>query len=591
MRRRLSIKRLMALIVVMCVPLVGISATATAKVKGQKVGCHKTHTCKGATGVGSGTGGTPPTITVVADPNPLVETGASTVEAVIQVETDPSLAGDVVNIASSQLAAACGGSISFGSLQPGAIVSPDSIGVALDDDGNVTVRVSGTNCAPGPSVIDASLTVAPYYSAITTLTALPPNVTTAGVTGDPADEVETNDAGGVAPAYNSTPPGPGTTTGNVVSLGFQAYQAQELGNQITFAQTAPAIDNAVVTMSSWACENETAPGWYPHGLGGACDSTGFTSGTAYNAGGACEYTAPYCAGDTFTEPITLNVYNVGAGNSVGSLIFSDTQTFNIPYRPPTDNVDCTGAAAGDWYDPTSASCFSGLAANVTFTFPSIVVPQNVIWSVVYNTSQYGPSPYGALPCESTLQGCPYDSLNVGLNDISAPSVGSDPLPGTFYWNTSTLTDYCTPPLTPSFRLDTYGPNPDSCWSDGTNPVSPYNPYYVPAIQFNAALPGSQSDVYTIFTVETDPVYAEQTVEIDSAQLASRCGQGATWVSDDGSFTGSTADAVLDDDGNATFVFTGASCAAGDSAVIADVLAGSHPTYTTIYTIAAPQPTI
>ena len=59
----------------------------------------------------------------------------------------------------------------------------------------------------------------------------------------------------------------------------------------------------------------------------------------------------------------------------------------------------------------------------------------------------------------------------------------------------------------------------------------------------------------------------------------------------GSFTGSTATATIDDDGNATFSFTGASCAAGPSAVIADVLAGSHPTYTSTYTILPPQPTI
>jgi hypothetical protein len=331
MRRRPGIMRWVALAVVFCLPVVGITATAAAKAKAPK-GCHKTHTCKGGSGAGSTSGGTSPTITVTADPNPLVETGASTVNAVIQVEADPSLAGDIVDIASSQLAAACGGTISFGSLQPGAAVSPDSIGVALDDDGNVTVTVSGTNCAPGPNVIEADLTVAPYATALTTLTTLPPNTTDPGVTGAPADEVETNDAGGTAAAYNSTPPGPGTTTGNIISIGFQAYQAQELGNQITFAEPAPTIDDAVVTMSSWACENETFPGWYPHGLGGACDSPGYTSGTAYNAGGACEYTAPYCTGDTFTEPITLNVYNVGPGNTVGSLIFSETQ-------PQPDDVE------------------------------------------------------------------------------------------------------------------------------------------------------------------------------------------------------------------------------------------------------------
>src|SRR5580658_6782096 len=214
MRRRPEIMRLAALLVIVCLPLVGVSATASAKAPKAPKGCHKTHTCTGTTGQGSGSGGTtPPTVTVTVDPNPLVETGASTVDGVIQVETEPSFAGDLVNIDSSQLAASCGGTITFGSLQLGATTTPDSIEVVLDDDGNVTVSVSGTNCAPGPSTIEADLPVAPYYSAITTLSALPPNVTAPGVTGDPADEVETNDAGGAGAAYNSTPPGPGTTTG------------------------------------------------------------------------------------------------------------------------------------------------------------------------------------------------------------------------------------------------------------------------------------------------------------------------------------------------------------------------------------------
>ncbi len=588
MRNRPAILRLLALFVVISIPFVSISGTASAKVKPPK-GCHKTHSCKGGGG-GGGSGGPPPTITVTADPNPLVETGASEVRAVIQVETSPSLAGDFVNIDSSQLAASCAGAIVLGTLQPGAAHSPDSVQVALDDDGNVTVSVYGLDCAPGPDVIEADLAVAPYWTAVGTLTVLPPNVTPAGVTGDPANEVETNDAGGVSTVYDSTPPGPGTTTGNIPSVGFQATQASELGNQITFATAGATLHSVVVTMSSFACINETSPGWYPPGTGGACDTPTFTSGAAYNAGGACEYTAPYCAGDTFSEPVTLNIYNVGPSNSVGSLLTSVTQSFNIPYRPPTDNTNCTGSLQGDWFDPVDGSCHTGLANNITFSIPSIVLPTSVIWSVVYNTSQYGLSPYGALPCESTLQGCPYDSLNVGLNDINGPSVGSDPLPGTIYWNTATPGNYCVP-SSGSFRLDTFGPNPDSCWSDGTNLSTPYNPYYVPAVQFNAGLAGSDSDVYTVFTVETDPVYAEQTVEIDSAQLADRCDQGVTWTSNSGTFTGSTATATLDDDGNATFAFTGASCAAGDSAVIADVLAGSHPTYTSTYTILPPQPTI
>ena len=53
-------------------------------------------------------------------------------------------------------------------------------------------------------------------------------------------------------------------------------------------------------------------------------------------------------------------------------------------------------------------------------------------------------------------------------------------------------------------------------------------------------------------------------------------------------TTGSAISVLDNDGNAAFVFKGSSCAAGTSTVIADVLAGTHPTYKTTFKISAPS---
>jgi hypothetical protein len=99
-----------------------------------------------------------------------------------------------------------------------------------------------------------------------------------------------------------------------------------------------------------------------------------------------------------------------------------------------------------------------------------------------------------------------------------------------------------------------------------------------------------SDVYVVISVATDAVYAEQTVEIVSG-LGNRCGQGVTWITDEGTFTGSTAIATIDDDGNATATVLGGSCAAGSVAVIADVEAGTDPTYATTFTIDAPAPMI
>ena len=51
-------------------------------------------------------------------------------------------------------------------------------------------------------------------------------------------------------------------------------------------------------------------------------------------------------GATFSHPITLNIYNVGPSNSVGSLLGTRTQTFNIPFRPSADDTNCTGAFDG-----------------------------------------------------------------------------------------------------------------------------------------------------------------------------------------------------------------------------------------------------
>jgi hypothetical protein len=305
--RRRSL-RLVALAVVVALPLLGASGVASAKAA---KGCHKTHTCRSAGGTGTGTGGTgaaDPTITVQIDPNPLVETSQSDLNAVIQVETSPSFAGDPVVISSSQLIASC--SVIFFNTEQGVpggdynATNDAPITVTLDDDGNATIEANGNDCAPGSDVIEADLEVAPYYTALGTLIASPPVVTTSGVFG--------------YPTYSGT-----VTTGEV----------------------------------------ET--------------------------------------GDT--------------------------------------------TASGD------------------------------------------------------------------------------------------------------------------------------------------------SDVYAVFYVETSPVYAEQNVEISDNQLTDSCGEGSDFY--DASVTGPTTETTLDDDGNAVFVFFGASCAATTSDVIADVLAGTHPTYTSTFTVVAPAPTI
>jgi len=99
-----------------------------------------------------------------------------------------------------------------------------------------------------------------------------------------------------------------------------------------------------------------------------------------------------------------------------------------------------------------------------------------------------------------------------------------------------------------------------------------------------------SDVDGVLFVEVDPVYAEQSVEIVSG-LSDRCGQGVTWITDEGMSSGATTVATIDDDGNATVTFLGSSCAAGSVQVTANVEAGTDPTGTATVTIDPPAPMI
>jgi hypothetical protein len=104
--------------------------------------------------------------------------------------------------------------------------------------------------------------------------------------------------------------------------------------------------------------------------------------------------------------------------------------------------------------------------------------------------------------------------------------------------------------------------------------------------------GGNSDVYAVFNVETGSKYSEQTAEIQSNELVDRCGAGSEWVTNVNTFTDSTtATATLDDNGNATFVFYGISCASGTSTVLAVIEAGLHPKYTTTFKVQSPRSTI
>jgi hypothetical protein len=173
---------------------------------------------------------------------------------------------------------------------------------------------------------------------------------------------------------------PSPLPGNVPSLGYQATQTAEFGNEITFAGSSRQLSNVEIIMSDWANQSD-----YP----GVGDATGFD------------------------HPITLNFYNPGSGTSVGSLISSKTVTVHVPWHPANSN-------------------FNGIAFPVDFDFTGVTVPNTVIFGVAYNTQTWGANPIG-------VPG-PYVSLNYGLADV-APSIGVDVNSDDAYWNTSTAGNY------------------------------------------------------------------------------------------------------------------------------------------------------
>ena len=134
-----------------------------------------------------------------------------------------------------------------------------------------------------------------------------------------------------SPVYNAIP---SPLPPNVASVGYEATSTSEFGDSVHLSTTNAdrRLNTVTVTMSDWALHST-----YP--------SVGNSAG--------------------WTHPITLNVYNVGSGNTPGALIKSGTQTFAIPYRPSADAVKCTnpgtdsngGNDLGKWYSAADNTSF------------------------------------------------------------------------------------------------------------------------------------------------------------------------------------------------------------------------------------------
>jgi hypothetical protein len=185
---------------------------------------------------------------------------------------------------------------------------------------------------------------------------------------------------------------------NLPSQSFEATGTGEFGGLIQFAggNSTNYLTSATVGMTDWAYASEM---------------TGYFNGTTITASG-------------FTVPLTLNLYNVGAGDSVGSLIDSVTIDALIPWRPEP-SAACIGNPnnINNAWMASNGTCYNGSMSTVTFKLADISVPDTIIYGIAFNTTNYGANPTG-------VSG-PYDDLNFSLAS-TPPTVGSNLLPDSVY---------------------------------------------------------------------------------------------------------------------------------------------------------------
>ena len=244
-------------------------------------------------------------------------------------------------------------------------------------------------------------------------------------------------------AYNAMP----TDVVNCINpaLGFEATQTNEFGDEVALAGTARDLVSLKVLFASFACESG-------HWNTGDCVSG---------------------AGTEFKHLITANIYDP---SDLTTPLETVTQLETIPYRPsatPTCPANSgTPQAGAAWFNslaPGGGACQNSIGKVLTFNFdPGTTLPEQVVWTVEFNTTHYGYSPIGEAPtCFTGLGGCPYDSLNVGAKTYTgAPyagtdvqldqafiSVGSNLLQVDFGWSANR-------PLGRSSRQDHRGPSQD-----------------------------------------------------------------------------------------------------------------------------------
>jgi hypothetical protein len=309
-----------------------------------------------------------------------------------------------------------------------------------------------------------------------------------GAMASPAGSTSSSAATAGSVVYNSTR-AIAAGGGSFVSEGYECCEISELGDAAGLTAANHKLTSVTITMVDWAVYTNptgSAPGtpvgaWSGQSTG---DPTGPNGATYSNSKG-------------FYLPVTLNLYDAVADPTArwdaGSLLDSVTQTVLIPWQPtPSLSKAClaqdneyVGGAQQAW--SSKFGCRFGYAANINISLGSgVVVPQDIVWGLSYNTQTYGPAPTG-------ISG-PYNSLNVALTpsvntgtDINSGSVFLDG--GNYPYSTSGVAGLNDPNgnlgVYNTFRNDCL-PGSDGTMTSDNGTGCDYWSGYVPAAEFYAA---------------------------------------------------------------------------------------------------------
>jgi hypothetical protein len=243
-------------------------------------------------------------------------------------------------------------------------------------------------------------------------------------------------------AYNSIPKD--AVDCGPPSHAFEGTQTKEFGNEVVLSKSGN-LGTLKVLFNSYACAD--APLWNNN---------------------QCATLDP---NETFTHPITANIYAANADHTVGALLATKTVTQTFPYRPSADPA--CGANGGDAsrfvntvtgnceYSKKVVSSFGSWTLTPDYPLGGFSIGNHVIWTVAYATSDYGDPPLGSQPCNLDPEGCPYDSLNVGTKTFTgSPYAGTEADTHAAFINSTWNEIYCdNGPATGFLRVSTNPPLP------------------------------------------------------------------------------------------------------------------------------------